>query len=296
MEYDVFISYSRRDKKIVDKICKQFKATGVTYWMDTDGIETGDEFKTIIVDAIDSCRVFVYFSSVHANASKWTAREITYADEKNIPMIPIRLDNSDYDKSVKFVLGGLDFVDFTTSDNITKFMPKLIQSIKNKSQDESINVDAAKAKGLAKVTRKMWWWAIAVLALLMAGFIYGYMQHSSLQPLKQVEAEKMARVTNELMALQDMVFINDGIICYDSIANADLIRLYTSYHAIEKTLLTDEIYYLEKGQQIQNLIDSAYNYHCNMQALYSEYGLEILASEYTEKKEQLIQYTTSNEN
>ena len=148
MEYDVFISYSRRDKKLVEKICKQFTIAGVTYWMDTDGIETGDEFKTIIVDAIDSCRVFVYFSSTHANASKWTAREITYADRNNMPIIPIRLDNSEYHKSVQFDLGGLDFVDFTTNDNIVKFMPKLIQSIKNKSHDEAINVEAVKAKGI----------------------------------------------------------------------------------------------------------------------------------------------------
>jgi hypothetical protein len=295
MEYDVFISYSRRDKKLVEKICKQFTIAGVTYWMDTDGIETGDEFKTIIVDAIDSCRVFVYFSSIHANASKWTAREITYADRKNMPIIPIRLDNSEYHKSVQFDLGGLDFVDFTTNDNIVKFMPKLIQSIKNKSHDEAINVEAVKAKGIAKVTRKTWWLLLLIVALVI-GAIIGYMQFISLAPLKQIESEKMQLVTNQLEQLKDQLFIKEGMTSYDSIANTELIQLYTSYHTIDKIMLTDLTEYEEKGKQIQAFIDSTYAYYKYMSELYQEYSLSFLAAEYAEKQEELKDITTFIEN
>ncbi len=42
MKYDVFISYSRKDKKIVSKFITTLKNRGYRLWMDVDGIESGD--------------------------------------------------------------------------------------------------------------------------------------------------------------------------------------------------------------------------------------------------------------
>ena len=38
MKYNVFISYSRKDTKTVDKICNAFDKNGITYFIDRIGI------------------------------------------------------------------------------------------------------------------------------------------------------------------------------------------------------------------------------------------------------------------
>ena len=61
-KYDVFISYSRKDSEIVNRIVEILSAKGFCSWMDKDGIESGDAFKTVIVSAIENSGVFLFFS------------------------------------------------------------------------------------------------------------------------------------------------------------------------------------------------------------------------------------------
>ena len=118
MTYDVFISYSRKDKKTVKEFCNTLSKSGITFWFDEEGIENGEDFKTIIVKAIEDSTIFLFFSSKDSNISIWTAKEIGIAVARNKHIIPIKLDNSNYNKAVEFDLVNLDFVDFT--NNITK--------------------------------------------------------------------------------------------------------------------------------------------------------------------------------
>ena len=50
--YDVFISYSRRDYAIADKIVTALNAGGFTYFRDQQGIASGSDFLQSIIDAI----------------------------------------------------------------------------------------------------------------------------------------------------------------------------------------------------------------------------------------------------
>ena len=52
MKYDIFISYSRKDKEIVNKFASGLKKNRYEIWMDIDGIESGDAFKEKIVNTI----------------------------------------------------------------------------------------------------------------------------------------------------------------------------------------------------------------------------------------------------
>ena len=61
-KYDIFISYSRRDSELVLTVVKQLQKRGFTIWIDKDGIESGDAFKSVIVRAIKNSDVFLFFS------------------------------------------------------------------------------------------------------------------------------------------------------------------------------------------------------------------------------------------
>ena len=92
-KYDVFISYSRKDyvdeneniipDNEVSKIMKALTDAGITYWIDKEGIYSGDKFTEALPKFIKSASVFVYLSTANANKSKYTSKEIAIADEYN---------------------------------------------------------------------------------------------------------------------------------------------------------------------------------------------------------------------
>ena len=132
MKYDVFISYSRKDFKVVSKIAQKVSDAGYSVWMDVDGIESGDEFKSKIAFAIKNSKLFLFFSSQASNKSEWTVKEVNYAIKKKIPIIPIRLDNADYNDSVDFDLAGLDFIQYDDTLGIDFVIQKLMRSLEKK--------------------------------------------------------------------------------------------------------------------------------------------------------------------
>lgn len=72
--YDVFISYSRRDYAIADKIVTALNAGGFTYFRDQQGIESGSDFLQSIINAIDRCRLFLCVLSENAYSSDFVLR------------------------------------------------------------------------------------------------------------------------------------------------------------------------------------------------------------------------------
>ena len=60
MKNDVFISYSRKDTKIVDEFVSRLESEGFRVWIDRDGIESGDAFKRVIVKAIKESALFLF--------------------------------------------------------------------------------------------------------------------------------------------------------------------------------------------------------------------------------------------
>lgn len=85
----IFISYKRADfdrvKPIKDYIESQ---TGVSCWMDLEGIESDAQFVEVIMSAIENCSVFLFMCSKEHHKIKndvffedWTIREIRYAEE-----------------------------------------------------------------------------------------------------------------------------------------------------------------------------------------------------------------------
>lgn len=148
MKYDVFISYSRKDYvdddeniikgNIVSRIKNLFKAKGITYWFDEDGIFHGDEFAGVIGRAIRESRVFLFISSVNSNASRWTSNEIATAHSLNKPIIPFRLDDSPYNDSVLMRISALDYI---MCRDVDKALTKLITAVNHRINHNTTIID-----------------------------------------------------------------------------------------------------------------------------------------------------------
>ena len=94
MQYDIFISYSRRDLVAVKPVKEELKSHGFSCWMDLDGIESGEEnFAKKIVPALDSCSVVLFFVSDSSQRSEWTEKELGYAGRHKKRIVPVRTND-----------------------------------------------------------------------------------------------------------------------------------------------------------------------------------------------------------
>jgi hypothetical protein len=108
--YDVFISYSNKDRQIVHKYAKFLEDYGYRVWYDVKGLYGGAKFAGEIADAIEASKLFVFFSSENSNKSEWTKGEIFLAQKYNKQILPVRIDDSEYEKSVMIVLLPLQYI------------------------------------------------------------------------------------------------------------------------------------------------------------------------------------------
>ena len=136
---DVFISYSRKDfvdenKNVIpgnaiSAITDALDKNGITYWIDRDGIYSGQEFENVIIDAINASSVFLFVSSSNSNQSKYTMREIWNADSKDKFIIPFKIEDVDYHTNLQFKLAPLDFISYF--ENKEDALNKLVRSVNN---------------------------------------------------------------------------------------------------------------------------------------------------------------------
>ena len=144
-QYDIFISYSREDFHIVESIIDKLEKDGFVIWIDRNGIMSGDAFKGIIVEAIEMSKVVLFFSSVSSNKSKWCPKEIEIANARGKKIIPIKLDNSYYNKEVELDLINLNYIDFTNINQREIRIEALVR-------DLNIMIDGLKSNGINRVT------------------------------------------------------------------------------------------------------------------------------------------------
>lgn len=166
--YDVFISYSRKDKVIVHRIANLLRDNGFSVWMDIDGIESGEAYRGIIVDAIEKSKVILFFSSESSNVSRWTCKEIILAGEMNKYIIPIKLDSSDYNHNIRIELVDLDFIDLSVSRNRDASISRLIRSIRNYLERPLLPSGPQKPKSWIDVIKRDWKSRSMVVNIILA--------------------------------------------------------------------------------------------------------------------------------
>ena len=115
MNKDIFISYSRKDAKIVKAIYEWLERAGYKCWLDVDGMFSGISYKKVIVDAIKRSKILLFMSSENSNKSRNVVSEVSVAVEYGKKIIPIRLDMSSYSESIEYDIINHDYVVYDIS-------------------------------------------------------------------------------------------------------------------------------------------------------------------------------------
>ena len=128
MNYDVFLSYSRKDIKKADEIVEALSAAGLRCFIDRDGIDGGANFPKVLANAIDDSGVFLLLAGKNSYASRFTQAEILHAfkHKRSGSIIPYLIDDSPMPADLEFLLGNVNWVDSTVHP--VKELPGIVRN------------------------------------------------------------------------------------------------------------------------------------------------------------------------
>ena len=149
--YDVFISYSTKDQKVVEGICGFLEREGYRCFVAYRDIPRGVVWASAITEALDASKMMVVVFSSAFNMSKQTDREIEIASENQMPILTYRVADAKMTGAKKYYLQNLNWIDaFPNPEN---YFGRLLDSVVKLIGPSKIVADKAaqeEAERLAK--------------------------------------------------------------------------------------------------------------------------------------------------
>lgn len=141
MKYDVFISYSRKDIDVANKLCEALDSARISYWIDRN-IHGSANFLSEITRYIRECKVVVFIASSNSAVSMWTQKEILFALKHNKPIVPYRIGDFSFENNdeLDFVFMNVQWIE-SVADVVTS-LERLGCTVAEKAE---VKVDAPAA-------------------------------------------------------------------------------------------------------------------------------------------------------
>src|SRR5271154_6893517 len=114
MAHDVFISHSSKDKIIAEAVCAMLEQHRIRCWIAPRDITPGKEWGEAIIDAISGSRVMILIFSANANGSPQIRREVERAVNKEVVVVPLRIENVVPTKALEYFIGSVHWLDALT--------------------------------------------------------------------------------------------------------------------------------------------------------------------------------------
>lgn len=89
----VFLSYAREDSAAADALARELEREGFAVWIDREGITSGN-WKDRVTHGMGGARALVMLLTPHSLASVPVRKELTFAETKRVPIIPVELGDT----------------------------------------------------------------------------------------------------------------------------------------------------------------------------------------------------------
>ncbi|MBR5334313.1 MAG: WG repeat-containing protein [Alistipes sp.] len=138
-KFDIFISYSRKDLELADKICIALERAGISYFIDRESIDLGDDFVEKIIKHINNSRYFLFLASKNAYNGRYTIKEINYAiqSKPQNTIIPYIIDNSQLPERYKFLLADVNYLNIGQCPIETDLVESLLKFLDKDSSGKN---------------------------------------------------------------------------------------------------------------------------------------------------------------
>ena len=97
--YDVFISYSTKNKTVADALCKFLEEKKIRCWMAPRNILAGQNYAEAIAQALTKVKIFVLVYSNYSLASQWVQSETNMAVTRRKIIIPFRIKDCSFEET-----------------------------------------------------------------------------------------------------------------------------------------------------------------------------------------------------
>lgn len=111
MNYDVFISYSSKDQKIVEGLSAYLEQHKIRCFVAYRDIKKGEVWARAIVKALSDSRMMLVVFSDNFNQSEQVDREIELASEDHKPILTFRITEHQFEGVKKYYLKNLNWID-----------------------------------------------------------------------------------------------------------------------------------------------------------------------------------------
>lgn len=139
---DVFISYSSKDEETANMVVDGLFSRGVQCWKAGEyTINSGEDFRQKIAEALDECKIFVIILSEHSMKSPWCKIELTEALRKNKKIYSLKIDGTPIDELFDFKLGCSQ-----TSDGTRNLIPVIENLAINIKKDRDALLEKQKSQ------------------------------------------------------------------------------------------------------------------------------------------------------
>ncbi|MBR6294255.1 MAG: TIR domain-containing protein [Lachnospiraceae bacterium] len=121
--YDVFVSYSSKNKNVADAIVADFEQHGIRCWYAPRDIMPGTSWVSAITDALRMVKVQVLIYTDESNASRQVMNEVALAFNEGKTIVPFRLSETRMSDEFEYYLSRVHWLDAVTknlADNITQ--------------------------------------------------------------------------------------------------------------------------------------------------------------------------------
>lgn len=188
-EFDVFISYSRKDSEVANRIYDALEAEGVNCFIDREGISGGADFPTVLSEAIMGAKVLLLVASENSYASEFTQKELTFAvsNKGSRFIFPVIVDGSTLPKNLEFLLSNINWRTLSSKYRIEK---ELVADVKKKLADPQAGMTLKQ-----KEKNTMKWLMTLVFVIIGAGLLavgYFYWQNNSAEEKAQADRKTCA--------------------------------------------------------------------------------------------------------
>lgn len=199
--YDVFISYSSKDAKVINALCHYLEERNLRCFVAYRDVPYGQDWGPYIIRGIKDAKVLVYVHTKSSNKSKETTREINLACKYECEIIPFKIDSIEYIEAKEYRLTDVNWLDAFPGDpsnyfkrlyeRLEKHFPERTaedrlriqqelkeREAKRKAEDEERNQQRREERNryweetLRPLFRKIGKWCVMLLAVI-AGAVAG---------------------------------------------------------------------------------------------------------------------------
>lgn len=111
MQRSVFVSYSQADRDCALELVAHVEGRGIPVWIAPRDVSPSADWAAAIIDAIAAARVMVLVLSASSNDSPQVRREVERAVNREVRILPFRIDDVLPSKSLEYFLSTQHWLD-----------------------------------------------------------------------------------------------------------------------------------------------------------------------------------------